>query len=228
MMIPEFLARFIEALSGADALADGFFFGENVLGSSENFGFVLARNHDDAIRIAAQNVSRSDARVADIDDHIGAFELHAIFSRTHGIAAAEDGIAELEAESRIAASAIDHRAGDAAAMGDLGEDIAPDGGVFASAIINRDDRAGRDVVNEVADGASRLADRTVQQREGASGEAKARIARFDAKALSGDAEAVERVAYVGGVELAGAFNGAIGIGQENFLNGGVQRRSIFS
>ena len=100
--------------------------------------------------------------------------------------AAEDGIAEFAAQGCVAADAIDQRAGDLPAVGHLGHDVAPHGHRVAAAVVEHDDGTGRDVVNEVADGARRVRGRTVQDREGAPGHAEARIAWLDAVALPGD------------------------------------------
>ena len=132
-------------------------------------------------------------------------ELHAIFPRAHGIALAEDRIAELQAERRVAARAVDHRAGDSTAVRDLRQNIAPDRGVFPAAVVDGNDRAGRDVINEFTDRPGGFAHRAIEHGERPARRAKTWIAWLDIQALARNAQAVERVADRRCVEFACAF-----------------------
>src|SRR5690348_17167802 len=143
--------------------------------------------------------------IADVDRHICAFHLHAVFAGAHGIAAAVDGITEFERKSGVAAGAVDDGAGHTAARGHPGEDIAPNGGILASAVIENHHSAGRDLVNVIADRARRLAGGTVEDRIGAAGEPELWIERLDSEALAGNAEPVHGVAESSRIELGSAL-----------------------
>ena len=135
---------------------------------------------------------------------VGRLDLHPVLAGAHPVVLAEHRVADARAQRHVAAHAVDHGAGDAAAVRDLGQDVAPDGGVVAPAVVEHDHAAGRHVVDVVAHGAGRVGRRAVEQRPGAAGHAEAAAARLDAVALAGDAELVERVGERGGVELGRA------------------------
>src|SRR5690606_34964286 len=98
----------------------------------------------------------------------------------HGIAAAVNRIAEAEAEMDVAAGAVDDGAGQALSVGEEGEDVAPHGGVLATAVVDDNHGARLQPVNEVADGAGVLGIQwTVEDGIGAAGEAEIVIARLD-------------------------------------------------
>jgi hypothetical protein len=94
----------------------------------------------------------------------------------------------------VAANAINYGPRYTALVRDRGQDVAPDSGVVAAAVIEHDNGIGLQIVDVIADGAGRCGRGPVQDREGAAGQAKARIERFDAEALAGYAEAIESVA----------------------------------
>src|ERR1044072_8848668 len=91
--------------------------------------------------VAAEQVARLAARLADVDRSADRFDLHAILPRPHRVAAAEDRVAELAGEVGVAARAVDHRAGDRALMGDPGQDVAPHRGGLAAAVAEAAERA---------------------------------------------------------------------------------------
>ena len=106
----------------------------------------------------------------------------------------------------VAAGAIDHRAGDAAAVSHGGEDVAPDRGVFAAAVIEDNDGVRFEVVDVIAHRAGRRGGRPIQDRESAAREPETMIEGLDAETLACDAEAVEGVTDRGGVELRSPLN----------------------
>ena len=106
---------------------------------------------------------------------------------------------------RVAARAVDHRAGNAALVGDPGEDVAPHGRILAAAVVQHHHAARQHIVDVIADRAGRVARGTVENRERAAGQPEAGIERLDVQALAGDAEPIERVADRRRVELRGTI-----------------------
>ena len=66
-MITELPARLGERLSFIDRGADLLLDGVDLLGRRQHRVFVGARNDEHAVGIAAQEIARCDARIADID-----------------------------------------------------------------------------------------------------------------------------------------------------------------
>src|SRR5690606_6445694 len=155
--------------------------------------FLLARlrNADDAVGVTADEVPRLHARVADVHRYLLGIHLHAVLAGAHGIAAAVDGIAQLQAEMHVAAGAVDDGAGQALPVGEKGEDVAPDGGILAPAVVDHHHRALAELVDEVAHRARLLGvERAIENGVGAAGQTEVVIARLDAEALTGDAQLV--------------------------------------
>ncbi len=177
---------------------------------------MLLGDHDHAVGIALQDVARLDPRAADIDRHVEALDLHAVLARAHPALAAVDRVLQRQAQVLVAVDAVDHGAGDAAAVGDLGQDVAPHGGVFTPAIVQHDHAARGHVVDEVAHGAGGIGGGAVQDGEGAAGHAEVRIARLQLVALADNAQTVQGIAQGGGVHQGGAgdigFDGMFGHG----------------
>src|SRR5690606_6884961 len=92
------------------------------------------------------------ARLTDRDRHLLGIDLHAILAGAHRVAPAVDRILELEAEVRIAVRSVDDGPGEPLAMRDRGQNVAPDGRVLPSAVVEHDDGARLEVVDVVADG----------------------------------------------------------------------------
>ena len=88
----------------------------DALGNLEHFVLACRRNGNDAIGIAAQQITATHARIADVDDTACGFQLHAILSCAHRIAAAENGIAEFQCQVCVPTRTINDRACNAAAM----------------------------------------------------------------------------------------------------------------
>ncbi len=166
-------------------------------------------HHQQAVRVPAQDVAGSHPRPADLDHAVGPLDLHPILAGAHPVAAAEHRIVQRAAQGHVAADAVYHRAGDAAAMGDLGQDVAPDGGVQPPAVVDRHHRARRHVVDVVPHRPRRIGRGAADHGEGAAGHLESRVAAGDSEALADDAEPVQRVAEGGGVERGGA--GEVGI-----------------
>jgi len=85
-------------------------------------------------------------------------------------------------------------------------DVSPHGRVLAAAVVQHDNRSGRDVVDVVADSPRGRAGRTVQNRERPARHPEPVIERLDVQALTGDAQPVQRVADGGRVEFRRALN----------------------
>ena len=175
---------------GADLLLDRV----DLLGGRQDGLLVRLRNHHDAVGIAAQQVPGMDARVADVDDRVDRLHLHAVLPRAHRVAAAEDRILQLAREVRVAAGAVDHRAGDAPPVSHPGQDVAPHRRVLAAAVVEHDHAPRLDIVDVVADSPGRLAGGPVQNRERTTGHAETRVERLDVQTLAGDAQSIERIA----------------------------------
>jgi hypothetical protein len=90
----------------------------------------------------------------------------------------------------VAAGAIDHGACNSAAMSDHSQNVTPNGRIFAATVIDDDDAAFGNAVNEISDRAGRLAGGSVQQREGTAGGSERVIERLDAETLPCNPEAV--------------------------------------
>ena len=102
---------------------------------------------------------------------------------------------------RVAAGAIDHRARDAARLGDPRQNVAPDGRVLAAAVVQHDNVPGRHIVDVVAHRPGGISRRPVKNREGAARQAELRVQWLDVEALPRDAQPIQRVADRSGVEL---------------------------
>ena len=107
---------------------------------------------------------------------------------------------------RVAARAIDHRAGDAALVRDPRQDVAPHGRILAAAVVQHHHAPRPHIVDVVTNRAGGIARGAIQDREGAAGQAEAWIERLDVQALPGDAESIERVADRRRIELRGALH----------------------
>ena len=103
----------------------------NFFGNGKDFVFVSFRYRDYAVGVAAQNITCKNPSVADVDGPVYCLELHTILSGAHRIAAAEHGITDFSSQMRVAASAIDDRAGKLSAMRHHGENVSPDRCIFA-------------------------------------------------------------------------------------------------
>src|SRR5690606_29335533 len=121
----------------------------DILRGLEDGILVFAGKHHYAIRVAAHDVARSDPDAADRDRPVDGFHLDAVLAGAHPAATGEDRIPQVQAQRHVAAHAVDHRPGNAATMGDLGQDVAPHRGIFPAAVVQHDDLARRHVVDEV-------------------------------------------------------------------------------
>ncbi len=85
----------------------------------------------------------------------------------------------------IAASAIDHGAAQAFFVGEESQDVAPYGRIFAAAIVDYNNSAGAQLVDEVTDstGFFRIK-RSIEDRIGTARKPEILIPWLDAKALS--------------------------------------------
>src|SRR5579883_1124881 len=149
------------------------------------------RNSDHAIRITAENVAGSDTRITDIHRAVDRFQLHTVFAGAHRITPAEHRIADFPCEMGVAAGAVDDGTGDLAAMSNHGKDVAPDRSVFAATVVDDDDAAFRDFIDEIANRSRGNAGRTVQQRVGAPRETESRIERLDIKTPPRNAKPIQ-------------------------------------
>src|SRR5262249_55943787 len=124
---------------------------------------------DDTIGVTAQDVARKHTGVADVDRAVDRLELHTVLPRPHRVAAAEHGITDLSGEMGVAAGAVDHSTGNLSAVRHHRENVSPDCGVFAAAVIDDDHASFRYFVDEVTDRSRRNTSGTVQQGVRASG-----------------------------------------------------------
>src|SRR6185437_3445350 len=143
---------------------------------------------------------------SDADGNLRRIQLHAVFPRAHRVASAVDGIAKFQAQRSIATSAVNHSSCKSAPVRNFGQDVSPHRGVLASTIIDHHNGTRRHVIDEFAHRASWLSYRTIEHRECAPSEAKARVARLDVQTLSGDAQPIKRVADRCRIKLARADN----------------------
>ena len=165
-------AGLAEADAAAHRFADRVFGGLDVLRGGEHLVLLLLRDHHDAVGVAAHQVARAHAHVADVHRDLRRLDLHAVLAGAHPGIAAEDGVAQLQAQGDVAVDAVDDRAGDALAVRHLGQDVAPHGDVVASAVVEHDHAARRHVVDVVAHRAGRRAGWAVLESPGAAGHAE--------------------------------------------------------
>ena len=180
------------------------------LGHIENF--VLARlwNGHDAVAVAHQQVALADSRLADRYGYPLGIDLNAVLARAHGVTAAEHRIAQFEAKVNVTARAVDHRAGEAVLVGEVRHDVAPHGGIFASAVVEYQYRARREIVNEIAHIARvRGIHGAIQHRVGAARHPEGVIARLDPQTLAGNPQLVQRVADGCGLQAGRAVHVAV-------------------
>ena len=95
---------------------------------------------------------------------------------------------------RVAASAIDDRAGKLSAMRHHGENVSPDRRIFAPAVIDNNHASFGYFVDEITDRSGWNASRAIKQSVSASRQSKPGIERFDAQTLARNAEPVQCVA----------------------------------
>src|SRR5580658_5303942 len=183
-MIAKASPSLIEPQTVSGRLADVCFRGSDLFGRGQHGLLVLTRDHDHAVGVAAQDVSGLHARSADRNIDVDAFDLHAVLARAHPTPTAIDGVAERLAQRHITIDAIDYCAGKSASVGDLGEDVAPDGEVLAAAEIEHDDSADRYIIDIVTDRARGFGGRPVEKRECPARHPKRRRAGADAGALA--------------------------------------------
>ena len=193
-MIAELAAGIDQLRALANRLQDLAFGCVDFFGDAENFVLMRSGDYEDAVGIAAQDIAGIDARIADVHGAVRGFHLHAVLAGAHGIAAAEDRVAEREGKMHVAAGAVDYGAGDAALVRDGGQDVAPDGGVLAAAVVEDDDGVRWEIVDVIAYRAGGRGRGAVEDREGAAGQTEAVVERLNAEALAGDAEAIKGVA----------------------------------
>src|SRR5262245_10153525 len=205
LMIAVLLARIRQSHSFQHGLTDLFFCAVNFFSDGKKPVFMGLGNHYHSVAIAAQNVSRQNARITDIDRPVGGFELNAILTCTHGVAATKYGITDFAREVRIAAGAINNSAWDIAAMRHHRQDVAPHRRVFAAAVVDNDHVALRYIIDEVTDGSGWHARWSVKQCEGPAGQTKPGIEWFDTQALTGNAKPVKRIAERGRIEFRGTL-----------------------
>jgi hypothetical protein len=135
--------------------------------------------------------------------------LHPILAGSHIGVAGKYRIAEFPAQRHITIDAVNQSPADGTAVCDLGHDIAPDGRVGASTIVEHDDIARRNIVDEVTHGADWLGGRAIENGESPSGHAKVRMPRRDAMALADEPELVQRVRDGGRIDPAGTRDGVV-------------------
>ncbi len=116
-----------------------------------------------------------------------------ILTGAHGVAPREDGVADFEAAARVTTHAIDHGTGEPVAVADGGQDVAPHGGVAASAVVDDDHLACAHIVDVVADGAAGRPDRKHAHRERLPDQPEVPGEWHDPQALPRDAEPIEGV-----------------------------------
>src|SRR3989442_15894962 len=81
------------------------------------------------------------------------------------------------------------------------QDIAPDGRVFASTIVDHDNAALRHIIDKISDRAGRDTGGTKKNRESTASQPKSMVERLDAKTLAGNPKAGQRIAESGCVEF---------------------------
>jgi hypothetical protein len=97
----------------------------------------------------------------------------------------------------VTADAVDHGTSQAATMRDLGQNVAPDRDVLATAVIEYDHFTLTNIIDVVADRAHRDARRAIKKGPRTPCEAELRIPRRNSPALSHDPQPVQRVAQGG-------------------------------
>src|SRR5689334_22382113 len=111
LVVPERAARLDERRARFDGVPDPLLGPVDLLGGGQHRLLVGPWNHQHAVGVAAEDVAGADACIADVDDDVGAFDLHAVLTGPHGVAPAEDRVPELPRQMRVAAGAVDHRTG---------------------------------------------------------------------------------------------------------------------
>jgi len=84
--------------------------------------------------------------------------------------------------------------GDAAAVRDFGQDVAPNCCIGPATVVEDDHAAGRHVVNEVTNGARGRSSRAIENRERTASHAEGWIPGLDLRALTVQAQAIQCVA----------------------------------
>jgi hypothetical protein len=200
-VISELLARLVEPHSGARRLSN-LLLGMMNLGCCGEYGlFVLARDHQNTIRITAQKVTWAHPRLTNVDWDVGSLHLDPIFARAHPVPTAVDGIAKLNAQRDVSADAVNNRSAETSAMRNFSQNVTPHSGILPSAVVEHHYAARRDIVDVVTNGPRRTGRWSVQNRERTAGHTEARVARLDPMTLTCNTQPIERIAQRGGVEF---------------------------
>jgi len=190
-MLPACVGQTHAAQNGAPDL---FFSCVDLFRYRQNVIFMSLRYCDDSIRVATQNISGQNSRIADVHHAVNGLELNTVFPCPHRIASAEKRITDFARQMRIAARAIDDGSCDLAMMRDHREDVPPDGSVFSASIVDDDDASLGHLIDKIANRSGRDARRTVEQCIGAACQSKSMVQRLDAETLAGDPQPVKGIA----------------------------------
>src|SRR5919201_221237 len=187
-------ACLVETSPGCDLGPDLVLRLADLVGNPEDVLLASGRNHDHAVGVSDQNVAGVDPYVSERHADVVAVGLDATASRPHRHAAAEDGVAELEAAAGVAADAMDDGSRQPVAVRRDRQDVAPNRAIEATAVVKDHNTPGRDIIDVLADGASAPRDRDRPQSVSPSRQPKAAVEGGQTQSLTGDSQAVEGIA----------------------------------
>ena len=157
-------------------------------------------NGNDAIGVGVDVVAGNDLHVVDHDRHLDRGAPHPVLPGTHEPAGGPERVTHLLRGGHVSADPVDHGSGDAAGGGDPAHDAAPDGAVQTARIVDDDDAAGCDLVEEVADRAALVVDRLVPDGERPAGDCPAGGSP-DPEQGPGESQRIQGVGHGGGGQV---------------------------